>query len=162
MHYDNKFTVELVSFTETKLAVYQHRAAANLLPKSIERFIRWRKENHLPPSKCKTFNLIYDNPNTTPNDCYRFDIGCEVTEPVLENKQGVVNKIIPASQCAKVRLKGCDEQLPAALHFLYDHWINQSSFTLKDTPVIIERVVFGPTLTHDDTITDIYLPIQAV
>ncbi len=63
MHLDENVQVELVHYPATPIAVLQHRGAPNLLGNSIAQFIRWRKENALPPCKSKTFNLIYDDPN---------------------------------------------------------------------------------------------------
>ena len=160
MNNADNFQVELVSFPDTKIAVYEHRAAPNLLANSIVQFINWRKENALPPSKSKTFNLIYDDPNITADADYRFDIACAITAPVGENQQGVISKTIPAGQCAKVRLTGSDEKLATVINFLYGQWLSQSSFTLRDYPLFLERVSFYPSVAQEDAIIDIYLPIQ--
>lgn len=160
MYYQDNFKVEIVNFPETQLAVYEHRAAPGLLAHSIEQFICWRKDNALPPSKSKTFNIIYDDPNVTPDADYRFDIACSIKMHVTENPQGVINKTIPAGQCAMIRLKGGDNQLAAVISFLYNQWLSQSSFVLRDYPLFLERVTLDPKVAEADKIIDIYLPIK--
>lgn len=160
MNNAGNFQVELVHFPQTNIAVYEHRAAPNLLEFSLAQFISWRKENALPPSKSKTFNIIYDDPNVTADADYRFDIACEVKGRVSENQYGVISKKIPAGQCAKVRLVGNDDKLAAVISFLYDQWLRQSTFTLRDYPLFLQRLSFYPEVTAAEAIIDIYLPIQ--
>lgn len=160
MNSAGNFQVELVHFAETNIAVYEHRAALNLLEFSLAQFISWRKENALPPSKSKTFNIIYDDPNVTADANYRFDIACEVKGRVADNPYRVMSKKIPAGQCAKVRLVGNDDKLAAVINFLYDPWLRQSTFTLRDYPLFLQRLSFYPEVTEAEAVTDIYLPIQ--
>lgn len=155
-----KFQVSVVDFAQTSIAVLQHRAAPNLLGNSIAQFIQWRKVNALPPSKSKTFNLIYDDPNETKPADYRFDIACEIKNDVKENSQGVIHQIIPAGLCAKIRLEGSDDKLAAAISYLYAQWLNESDAQLRDFPLFLERVTLYPEVSEAETITDIYLPIK--
>ncbi|MBA6392323.1 GyrI-like domain-containing protein [Colwellia sp. BRX10-3] len=160
MNKEEFFQVELVDFPATKIAAFEHRAAPNLIGRSITQFIAWRKENALPPSKSKTFNIIYDDPNVTADADYRFDIACAIKDSVVGNQQGVINKIIPAGQCAKVRITGNDDKLGTVINFLYSRWLPQSIFTLRDYPLFLERVIFYPEVAEADAIMDIYLPIE--
>tara|TARA_R110000744_G_scaffold115366_6_gene215936 strand:- start:4148 stop:4642 length:495 start_codon:yes stop_codon:yes gene_type:complete len=162
MNKADNFEVELVSFPETAVAVYEHRAAPSLLGNSIAQFISWRKENGLSPTKSKTFNIIYDDPGVTANANFRFDLACTIKKAVEENKQGVISKVIPAGQCAKVRLIGGDEKSAAVINFLYHQWLSESSFALRDFPLFLERVSFFPAVTEADSIIDIYLPIHKI
>ena len=89
------FHVDIVNFPETKVAVLEHRAAPNLLGNSIRQFIEWRRANKLPPSKSRTFNLIYDDPAITAEEEYRFDLCCSINQPVDETNN-IKNKRIPS------------------------------------------------------------------
>jgi AraC family transcriptional regulator len=154
--------VEIVNFPETNIAVLEHRASPSLLGDSIAMFIRWRKEHGLPPSKSKTFNVIYDDPSiTSPND-YRFDIACAIKSEVVTNSQGIINKAIPAGLCAKLRFKGSDDRLGLVIQFLYSQWLMNSNFELRNFPLFVERVNFYPDVNEAGTITDIYLPVIGV
>ncbi len=156
------FKVDIVDFPETLIAVMEHRAAPNLLGNTIQKFIEWRKANHLPPSKCKTFNLVYDDPNLTEPENYRFDIGCSIEQAVEENDCGVVSKTIPAGQCAVIRHVGSDDSIGVAVNFLYAEWLLDSGFEVRDFPVFFERVSFFPEVSENEMITDVYLPLEKV
>lgn len=153
------FNVEIVDFPETSIAVIEHRAAPNLLGNTIQKFIVWRKLNALPPTKSKTFNLIYDDPNTTAPNEYRFDLCCKVNQDVKENDHGVINKKIPAGKCALIRHIGSDDSIGVAVNYLYSNWLLTSDYEIRDYPMFFERVSFFPEVTEKDMITDIYLPL---
>jgi AraC family transcriptional regulator len=154
------FNVELVDFPETLVASMEHRGAPNLLTQTIQKFIVWRKENRLPPSKSKTFNLVYDDPNTVVPKDYRFDLCCSIQQPVEEKTSGIVNKTIPAGKCAVVRHTGSDDSIGLVVQYLYAEWLNNSNFKVRDFPLFFERVNFFPEVTENEWITDIYLPIK--
>lgn len=152
--------VRIVSFPETRIAVLEHRGAPALLPNSIQQFIAWRKLNKLPPSVSATFNLIYDDPEQTPAEDYRFDLAAAVAAPVTENEHGIVNKIIPAGECAVLRHTGTDAQLGSVVRFLYNNWLPQSERNLRDFPLFFQRISFFPDVPEHLMVTDIFLPLQ--
>ncbi len=153
--------VRIVSFPETPIAVLEHRGAPGLLPNSIQRFIAWRKLNKLPPSVSATFNLIYDDPEQTPAADFRFDLAAAVTAPVAENEHGIVNKTIPAGECAVIRHTGSDAELGNVVRFLYNDWLPQSQRNLRDFPLFFQRISFFPDVPEHLMVTDVFLPLQA-
>jgi len=160
MNENTKFKTEIVDFPETSVATLEHKGCPNLLGSTIQKFIQWRKENRLPPSKHKTFNLVYDDPsNIAPQD-YRFDLCCSINHPVGKNEYGVVNKAIQAGKCAVIRHIGSDDSIGVVVNYLYSQWLEESNFTLRDFPLFFERVSFFPEVPESEMITDIYLPIQ--
>lgn len=160
MNENSEFQVKVIDFPETAIAVMEHRGAPNLLGTTIHKFIEWRKLNHLPPKQSKTFNLVYDDPNVTEPQDYRFDICCSVNQLVEPNDYGVVNKVIPAGKCAVVRHIGSDDSIGVAVNFLYSKWLLDSPFEVRDFPVFFERVSFFPEVPENEMITDIYLPVE--
>jgi len=159
MTYQNS-DVRFVNFPETRIAVLEHRGAPGLLPNSILRFITWRKLNKLPPSVSATFNLIYDDPEQTPAADFRFDLAAAVTAPVAENEYGIVNKIIPAGECAVLRHTGSDAQLAGAVRFMYGSWLPQSQRSLRDFPLFFQRISIFPDVPEHQMVTDIFLSLQ--
>ncbi len=157
---NTKPEVNIVEFPETLLAVMEHRGSPNLLVTTIQKFIQWRKANGLPPQKSRTFNLAYDDPNTTAPQDYRFDLGCTIATALENSESGMVNKSIPTGKCANVRHIGSDDTLGAIVYFLYAEWLEDSDFELRDFPVFFERVSFFPDVPENEMVTDIYLPIQ--
>ncbi|PXX45054.1 AraC family transcriptional regulator [Undibacterium pigrum] len=152
--------VRITDFPETRIAVLEHRGAPALLGNSIQQFIAWRKLNKLPPSVSATFNLIYDDPDQTPADEYRFDLGAAVPAAVTDNQHGIVNKLIPAGKCAVLRHTGTDAQLGSAVRFLYNNWLPQSQRNLRDFPLFFQRISFFPDVPEHLMVTDIFLPLQ--
>jgi len=153
------YHVELVDFPEISLAVLQHKGEPHLLGNSIRRFIEWRKENRLPPSISRTFNLIYSDPETTPDDEYQFDLAAEYPKPPGDNSHGIISGKIPAGLCARICHQGSDAGLAAAVNYLYREWLQKSDYELRDFPLFFERVSFYPDVPESETITHIYLPL---
>ncbi|WP_144392904.1 AraC family transcriptional regulator [Pleionea sediminis] len=154
------FTVDIVDFPELNIAVMEHRGSPVLLGDTIRKFIEWRKLNRLPPEKNRTFNLVYDDPRITPPDEFRFDVACEIKEPLKNKGNVLVTKSIPAGQCARIRHIGSDDTIGAVVNFLYSDWIENSAYELRDFPVFFERVSFFPEVLEKDAVTDVFLPIQ--
>jgi AraC family transcriptional regulator len=160
MNNSGNFTVDLVDFPETLIGAIEHRGPPNMLGNTIQKFIQWRKENKLPPTKSKTFNLVYDDPNLVDAKDYRFDIACSIPHLLEGNTAGIVNKTIPAGKCALIRHVGSDDTIGLAVNYLYLTWLNASNYTLRDFPIFFERVTFYPDVAENELITDIYLPIK--
>ncbi|GLX78774.1 AraC family transcriptional regulator [Thalassotalea insulae] len=157
---NTQVAVSIVDFPETLIAVMEHRAAPHLLGASIQKFIQWRKAHGLSPSKSKTFNLVYDDPSITADKDYRFDLACAVKRPLADNYDGIVNKVIPAGKCAKVRHVGSDDTLATSVNFLYQNWLQDNEYELRDFPLFFHRVSFFPEVSEQEMVTDIYLPVQ--
>lgn len=157
--------VQIIQFPEITLAVLEHRAAPEKLDQSIRAFINWRKENRLPPSKIRTFNLIYDDPTAehiidNPNS-YRFDLGAEITTALKDNfSPNIIKKNISSGKCAKIRHMGSDDTLGHSINYLYATWLPQSQEIPRDFPLFLERIRFFPEVPESQAITDIYLPLE--
>lgn len=152
--------VAIVDFPETLMAVAEHRGAPAYLGKTITRFIQWRKANNLPPNKTRTFNLVYDDPQSTAPEDYRFDLCCAIATPVRDNQYGIINKVIPAGQCAVMRHIGSDDSIGEVVNYFYTQWLSDSGYEVRDFPLFFERVSFFPEVRESEMITDIYLPVR--
>ena len=154
------YEVTIQAFPETQLAVLEHKGSPALLGKSIQQFITWRKANRLPPNKHRTFNLLYNDPNITPPDEYRFGLGCEIQSGVEDNEYQIRNDNIPEGLCAVIRHQGSDDALGPAIHYLFVQWLDSSEYSLREFPIFLERVSFFPEVAEHEAITDIFLPIE--
>ncbi|MGF1757106.1 AraC family transcriptional regulator [Photobacterium sagamiensis] len=152
--------VEIVDFSETKVAALEHLGALELVGNTINQFINWRKENNLSPKVSRTFNIAYDDPAVTEPDKYRCDICASVKSDVKENEYGVTTKIIPAGRCAVIRHVGSDDTISETITYLYSEWLAQSEEELRDYPLFFERVSFYPDVLETEVTTDIYLPLK--
>lgn len=153
------YSIDIVDFPETPLAVLEHKGAPARLGHSIQRFIAWRKKIGLPPSKSRTFNLIYDDPRVVNAEDYRFDLACAYDSPNLGSDNEILRKVIPAGKCVRYRHIGSDDMLSHPIDYLYSDWLESSGRDLRDFPLFLERVSFFPEVSEYEMITDIYLPI---
>ena len=153
--------VEIVYFDETKVAVLAHRGSPTLLNHSISRFIEWRKSTGLSPvDKANTYGVAYDDPATTNAEDFRFDICGEVKSNIPENLQGVVNQVIPAGRCVKIRHLGSHDKMDDKIRMLYSQWLPQSGEQLRDFPCYFHYINLFPQVAEHQLITDIYLPLK--
>ena len=94
--------IKIANFNLTKVAVLEHRAPPDRVYETVSKFIDWRKQSKLSPLKSsKTFGIIYDNPETTPANEFRFDICGSENAPIPENPQGIKAGEIPGNAFAQ-------------------------------------------------------------
>lgn len=152
--------VEIVNFETTRVAVLEHRGDPKLLLDSVRKFIDWRKQNRLPPKLSATFNLIYDDPHSTPPEQFRFDLCAAISRAVEPNDVGIVERAIPGGRCARLRYVGSDDGMGEALTFLYAQWLPQSGEEARDFPLFLQRVRSAPEVPEHESQIDFYLPLR--
>lgn len=153
--------VQIVHFPQTKIAAFEHRGPMERVNDSARVFIAWRQESGLSPvQSSRTFGIVYDNPETTPPERFRFDIGGSVVADVPANRHGVVNKIIPAGRCAVLRHAGSHERLGESIYPLYRDWLPASGEALRDFPLFFHYLNLMPETPEHALQTDIYLPLK--
>jgi len=158
---NEQMDVRIVDFSETLVAVLEHRGAPQLVNESAKKFIDWRKTSGLSPvGASRTFGIAYDDPEATEPESFRFDICGSVTEPVPENPQAVVNKRIPGGRCAVVRHFGSTDDLGEPARYLYREWLPASGEELRDFPMFFHYLKLIPETPEHELITDIYLPLK--
>jgi len=153
--------VNIVEFSGTKIAVLEHRGAPETVNDSVKVFIDWRKQSGLSPvNSSRTFGLVYDNPDTTPPEDFRFDICGEVGASVPDNPQGVINKLIPGGRCAVVRHHGSHNRIGECAYYLYRDWLPNSGEDLRDFPLFFHYLNLLPETPEHQLVTDVYLPLK--
>jgi AraC family transcriptional regulator len=152
--------VNIVDFPATAVAAARHRGDPAHIGEAVRRLIAWRKENALPPTVSATFNILYDNPETTPAGDFRFDVCAATPREVGPNAHGVVAQVIEAGRCAVLRHVGSDDMLGQAVHYLYAEWLPQSGEEPRDYPLFLQRVKFFPDVPEHQTVVDIFLPLR--
>jgi AraC family transcriptional regulator len=151
--------VEIVSFPETKIAVIEHRGPVQFEHESVKRLVAWRIENKLPPSDIhRSYGIHYNDPQKVTSSEYRVDLCVSVEQEISVNEDGVLNKVIPALRCAKVRHYGSRSNVTAA-RYLYEQWLPISGEQLAEFPIFFHYVNVGPQTQEQEMITDVYLPI---
>ena len=152
--------VQIVDFPETTVAVLEHHGDPKTIGESVQRFIEFRKQNHLHPSNHATFNIAYNSPmEVEPND-FRIDLCVATDEPVSANPFGIVGKSIPGGRCAVLRHIGSDDTLGETVRKLCVEWFPRSGEQRRDFPLFLQRVKFPPVVSENESILDVYLPLQ--
>ena len=153
--------VKIVEFKKTKVAVLEHRGAPGSVNDSAGIFIEWRKASGLSPVKSsETFGIVYNNPDTTEPEQFRFDICGSVSEDVPDNPQGVGNKVIPGGRCAVIRHLGSHDRIGDSAYYLYRDWLPESGEELRDFPLYFHYLNLLPETPEHELVTDIYLPLK--
>lgn len=153
--------ITIVDFEETKIAVLEHRGSPDLVMDSVQIFREWRKQSKLSPvSNSRTFGIIYDDPESTPADEFRFDICGSVDSEVPDNAQNVGNDFIPGGRCAVIRHTGSLDNVRKSVMRLYRDWLPESNETLRDYPLFFQYLNLIPDVHEHKLQTDIYLPLE--
>lgn len=165
--------VEIVSMNALTLASVTHNGPMKAMPKTIERFIRWRQQYAVGPGVGRTFNLVHSLPQAQP---YRMDIGVSLDDETYAKltstgltEEGIETNIIVAGRYAKLSVT-TDKQnsdinavLHAAVDYLYRIWLNEHPYSLRNSPLMFERLAIGRSVepgTELQQSVDIYLPLQ--
>jgi len=152
--------VRLLDFPETSVALMHHCGDPNQDGDTIRRFITWRKANGIRPDQSATFNILYDDPETTPAENCRIGLCAATDKKIAPNEEGVVASVIPGGRCAVLRLNGSTDNMRAAMVFLYGEWLPASGEDLRDFPAFAHRVRRFPEVAEHEAITDIFLPLR--
>ena len=151
--------VRIVMFPATRVATLEHRGSPMRLGDTVRKFIEWRKANALPPRISATFNIVYNDPDETPPEEFRFSLCAATDKPIAPNEAGVTAVTIPAGRCALLRHLGSDDQLGRTIQHLYAQWLPGSGETPRDFPLFMQRLAFFPDVSDSEAVTDIYLPL---
>jgi len=151
--------VRVVDFSAVRVACLRHVGDPARIGESVRRFIAWRREHGLSPSRSATWNVWHDDPETTPPEAFRLDI-CATCDRVDTNDAGVVASTIDGGRCAVLRHTGSDALLGDTIRFLYGDWLTASDEEPRDAPLFVRRVAFFPDVPEHEAVTDIYLPLR--
>src|SRR4029079_16610732 len=106
------------------------------------------------------FNILYDDPHTTPPEDFRLGICVATDRNVVPNDARILVRTIPGGRHAVLRHVGTEDSLGAALVYLYATWLPQSGEEPRDSPLYCQRVRFFPDVPEHEAVTDIFLPLK--
>lgn len=152
--------VRIVETRDVRVAVLEHRGDPAKIGDSIRRFIAWRKAAGLAPRNSATFNILYDNPDSTPPEDFRLDLCAATDRAVAPNDAGIFAKVIPGGRCAVLRHVGTEESFAVAALYLYAGWLPGSGEELRDFPLYCQRISFFPDVPEHEAVTDLFLPLK--
>lgn len=153
--------VNIVNFKDTPVAVLEHRAPADRVMESVSKFIEWRKQSKLSPvASSNTYGIIYDDPDNTPPEKFRYDICGATEQPIPPNPQGIKSGVIPGGRCAVVRHYGGYQLIGNTVRQLYREWLPTSGEDLRDFPCFFHYLNLISQVEEYALETDIYLPLR--
>ncbi len=152
--------VRILDFPATALACMEHCGDPALIGDTLQKFIAWRRQEKLPPSRYRTFNIMYAHPDHVPAAEFRLDVGVAVDQPESYVAAGIIAKTIPAGRCAVLRHTGPDSQLEHSIGYLFNTWLPASGEELRDFPVFLQRLRFYPDVSEQQAEVDIFLPLK--
>lgn len=152
--------VRVATVGDRRVALLQHRGDPALIGDSLRRFIAWRQMAGLPPRLSATFNIWYDDPDSTPPAAFRLGLCAATDREIAPNDAGVTAATIPGGRCAVLRHVGPEPGLRRAVTWLYAAWLPGSGEELRDFPPYCQRVTFFPEVPEHEAITDIFLPLR--
>lgn len=144
-----------------RIAVLEHRGPPDAVMSTVTRFIEWRKRSKASPvTEARTFGIIYDDPDNTEPENFRFDVCGELAEPLEKNDYGIVEKSIPGGRVAVQRHLGSYENIGNVVREMYRSWLPTSGEEPRDFPRFFEYVKRMPEVSEHEQVTDIYLPLR--
>jgi len=153
--------VNTVQFPSTLVASLTHHGSPKRVNQTVAQFIEWRKSSHESPiATTDTFGVAYNDPATTPDDEFKFEVCSSVEQPIKTNSQGVLTKTIPGGRCAQITHHGSHDLMDEKIRYLYQQWIIENNETLRDFPCFFKYLNLFPQVSEHELITEIYLPLK--
>ena len=151
--------IDIIDVPATPVAIMTHLGDPALIGENIRRFSDWRKQAGLRPPRSATFNILHNDPLTTPPQDYRLDLCAATSGAAPSDDPAVAPGLIPAGRCARLRVTGASDDVRPAVSFLYADWLPRSGEALRDFPIYVQRISFFPDVPEAEAVTDIFLPL---
>jgi AraC family transcriptional regulator len=177
--------VEVLTLPPVRVAVLEHYGDCTALEQAIEKLIAWRQAEGLHHRQHPTYNILYAPPELVPesalelaeqtgedsesalesptsdvSDVFRMDICVTIYGHMPENDLDLVSKVITGGRYAVVRITDSKTAIESALDFLRGDWLHRSGETLRDAPVILQRIGVGDSDANTANIVDLQLPLE--
>lgn len=156
-----KMNVVIKEMKVRRLAVIEHRGDPKKVGESVNKLINWAKTQKmdLKPKIGEAFGFAYDDPQTTPAEEFRFDLGITVPER-LKLEGEVVEKCLPAGRYAVAVHKGSRDTIGDTVYGMYRDWLPDSGETLGDLPCIFCYYNFEHEVAETELVTECWLLLK--
>ena len=153
--------VTIKNLKARRLAVLEHRGDPQKVGDSVNRLISWAKSQtiSLKPKAGDAFGFGYDDPQTTPPEEFRFDLGLTVPEQ-LKLEGEIIEKRLPAGRYAVAIHKGSRNNINDTVYGLYRDWLPASGEELGDLPCIFCYYNFDHEVAETQLITECWLYLK--
>ncbi len=116
--------------------------------------------NRLMQKETRSFGIGHDNPGVTENDKLRYD-ACLTLEGDISGYPALQKQVISGGKYALFIHKGAYENLSESYNFIYNEWLMNSEYELRDIPCFEEYLNRDPRRTKPENLkTIIYIPLK--
>ncbi len=91
------------------VALLNHHGSMQQLGSTIQQFIQWRKQNKLPPTVSRTFNLWWQDPATASTDRSPFALAAELSRAPAQQLQPLQSYQLFGGSYLRLRLTGPEQ-----------------------------------------------------
>lgn len=151
--------VTVLAIPSVRLLTMTHRGPAELIGKTVRRFIAFRRAAQLHPMRHATYNIFPVDPSDTPAESFHMLVGVETDRPLMTEDAGIDEWTIPAMRCARLIQTGEPENLGPSFDCLYGEWLPASGEQPGNHPPFARRVTFYPDVPLHEAVTELYLPL---
>ena len=154
--------VELIDWSPLAVACLRHQGPPQQLGRSIQAFIAWRQSRGLTPTKSRTFNILYGDPDTMAPADFRLDLCCTYHQPLSPDDLPVMPCTLGDGLYVRLPHRGSDQELGHSIDAILNQWIPTSGYQLREALIFIERQQFFPDVAEGNALSDIYMPVAPV
>ncbi|WP_198552895.1 AraC family transcriptional regulator [Psychromonas sp. Urea-02u-13] len=116
--------------------------------------------NRLMKKEIRSFGIGHDNPQVTAAENLRYD-ACLDIEGDISDYPTLQKQVISGGKYALFLHKGAYETLSESYNFIYNDWLMNSDFELRDIPCFEEYLNRDPRKTKPENLkTLIYIPLK--
>jgi AraC family transcriptional regulator len=117
-------------------------------------------KNNLISEESRSFGIGHDNPNVTETDKLRYD-ACLDIEGDISQYPALQKQVIGGGKYALFLHKGAYENLQESYNFIYNEWLMNSKFDLRNSLCFEEYLNRDPRKTKPENLkTIIYIPLK--
>ena len=157
---DKQMKLEIKNIDAIRLAIVEHRGSPSQMHEAVNTLTGWAKQNHGPLKSGDGYGIAYNDPETTPEDDFKFDLGIQVSKSMKIDDVNVIEGHIEGGRYATVRLLGSHDQLSKCVQAILKNWLPDSGEELRDAPLFFQYQNYATEVAENDLVTDIYFPLQ--
>ncbi|XDD50100.1 GyrI-like domain-containing protein [Leptospira sp. WS92.C1] len=125
----------------------------------IKSLLEFLKSQNAVPENHQWLGISQDDPEITPPDKIRFDLGVSVRDGEYLKRIKLGKQIVQGGKYLAIRYRGEYSGLPKVYSFFINHFVSEKKLILKNSPPF--EIYLDPFQKKFKTmITDIYIPIQ--
>ncbi len=152
---------EIIEFEETSVMCARACGAyAEAAPEAWSQVMKFAYSNKLMNKSVRMFGISYDDPGVTEAINIRYD-ACIDIDANIEKQVNLRKLTVSGGKYAKFLHKGAYENFQGTYSFIFNEWLPESNYSLRDEPCFESYLNKDPRRTKPENLkTEIYIPIE--